>query len=140
MIVLGNLNNFFTPVRERIFTLLKSRAISQKAFSEAIKVTDKKVSDWNTGRSSSFMKQLDVIADALGTTEEWLLYGGDAAPPGKAKPIPVSGDGLDAEEQQLIHDYRTLNTQGQEYIRQTMHMAVQTYKKSPDLSKLEGQG
>ena len=40
---------------------------------------------------------------------------------------------------QLIDDYRSLNEQGQEYIRQTMYMAKQTHKKMPDLSDLEKQ-
>ncbi len=44
-----------------------------------------------------------------------------------------------ADEQQLIDDYRSLNEQGQEYIRQTMYMAKQTHKKMPDLSHLEKQ-
>lgn len=38
-----------------------------------------------------------------------------------------------------IDDYRSLNEQGQEYIRQTMYMAKQTHKKMPDLSDLEKQ-
>ena len=46
---------------------------------------------------------------------------------------------LSADEQQLIDDYRSLNEQGQEYIRQTMYMAKQTHKKMPDLSHLEKQ-
>ena len=44
-----------------------------------------------------------------------------------------------ADEQQLIDDYRSLNEQGQEYIRQTMYMAKQTHKKMPDLSHMEKQ-
>ena len=50
-----------------------------------------------------------------------------------AAPAPA----LSADEQQLIDDYRSLNEQGQEYIRQTMYMAKQTHKKMPDLSDLE---
>ena len=50
-------------------------------------------------------------------------------------PIPA----LSADEQQLIDDYRSMNEQGQEYIRQTMYMAKQTHKKMPDLSDLEKQ-
>lgn len=52
-----------------------------------------------------------------------------------AAPVPA----LSADEQQLIDDYRSLNEQGQEYIRQTMYMAKQTHKKMPDLSDLEKQ-
>ena len=50
-------------------------------------------------------------------------------------PVPA----LSADEQQLIDDYRSLNEQGQEYIRQPMYMAKQTHKKMPDLSDLEKQ-
>ena len=50
-------------------------------------------------------------------------------------PVPA----LSADEQQLIDDYRSLNEQGQEYIRQTMYMAKQTHEKMPDLSDLEKQ-
>lgn len=40
-------------------------------------------------------------------------------------------------KQQLISDYRELSAQGQKYIRQTMFMAKQTYKKSADNSTME---
>lgn len=46
---------------------------------------------------------------------------------------------LAEDERQLIEDYRALNNQGQEYIRQTMYMATQIYKKMPDLSSVEKQ-
>ena len=46
---------------------------------------------------------------------------------------------MSSDEQQLVEDYRSLNEQGQEYIRQTMYMAKQTYKKIPDLSNVEDQ-
>ncbi|WP_306488322.1 ribbon-helix-helix domain-containing protein [Agathobaculum sp.] len=46
---------------------------------------------------------------------------------------------LSPDELQLVEDYRSLNKQGQEYIRQTMYMAKQTYKKMPDLSDVEKQ-
>ena len=46
---------------------------------------------------------------------------------------------LSPDEHQLVEDYRSLNEQGQEYIRQTMYMAKQTHKKMPDLSDVEKQ-
>ena len=52
-----------------------------------------------------------------------------------AQPFPS----LSRDETQLVEDYRSLNEQGQEYIRQTMYMAKQTYKKMPDVSDLENQ-
>ena len=52
---------------------------------------------------------------------------------------PVQSNPYSSDEQQLIDDYRSLNAQGQEYIRQTMYMAKQTHKKMPDLSNMEKQ-
>lgn len=46
---------------------------------------------------------------------------------------------LTPDERQLLNDYRSMNKQGQEYIRQTMFMAKQTYKKMRDDSDLEKQ-
>lgn len=51
----------------------------------------------------------------------------------------LSSSDLSEDETNLIEDYRSINEQGQEYIRQTMYMAKQTYKKMPDISDLENQ-
>lgn len=86
-----------------------------------------------TGRNQTpSVEKVQLLAQYLGITVSELLGEG---PPGKKLGEDLSGD-----ERKLLDDYRSLNLQGQEYIRQTMHMTVQTYKKSPDLSKLEGQG
>lgn len=46
---------------------------------------------------------------------------------------------LTTDERQLIEDYRSLNKDGQEYIRHTMFMVKQTHKKIPNLSNMEKQ-
>jgi len=69
------LNNRYIGVRARIFDLLESQAIQQKDFADAVGVSVSTITDWKKGRSFSFAKKLDVIAQALGTTEEWLLTG-----------------------------------------------------------------
>ena len=48
-----------------------------------------------------------------------------------------SSSGLSVDEEKLISDYRSLNMQGQEYIRQTMYMARTIYKKCSDVSIVE---
>jgi len=75
VIVLDNFNNLYIPVRERIFTLLNSKAISQRNFAKAIGVHPTTVTDWKKGKSFSFLKKLPAIAEALDTTEVWLLTG-----------------------------------------------------------------
>lgn len=39
-------------------------------------------------------------------------------------------DGMKPDETELLNNYRALSAQGKEYIRQTMYMALQTYKKA----------
>lgn len=68
------------------------------------------------------VERVQLLANYLGVTVSELL---GESPPG----IPALPDPLDPDERQLLHDYRALNAQGQEYVRQTLHMAVQTYKK-----------
>jgi len=75
VIVLGNFNNLYIPVRERIFTLFKSKKISQREFAQAIDVMPQTITDWKSGKSFSFLKKLPAIAEALDTTEVWLLTG-----------------------------------------------------------------
>lgn len=65
---------------------------------------------------------VQLLAQYLGVTTSELL--GEIAPN-----IPTAPEPLAQDEQQLLRDYRGLSPQGQEYMRQTMHMAVQTYKK-----------
>lgn len=72
---MDNLNNLYAPVRDRIFALLKSRSIQQKDFADAIGISTATITDWKKGRTSSFMKKLTAIAEALDTSENWLLTG-----------------------------------------------------------------
>ena len=48
-------------------------------------------------------------------------------------------DDLSPDEIKLIQDYRNLNKQGQEYIRQTMYMALPIYIRHSDISNVEDQ-
>lgn len=78
---MDNLNNQYVPVRERIFTLLASKHISQKDFAKEIGVHAVVTTDWKKGKNFSFMKKLGPIAEALGTTEIWLLTGREEVTP-----------------------------------------------------------
>ena len=98
---MDNLNNLYVPVRERIFTLLQAKALSQKEFAEAIGVSAETVSAWKAGRNFSFSNsdKLTIIAQVLGTTPAELL--------GEEKPTPVSRDGLDEEELDLLRRFQS---------------------------------
>ena len=63
------------PVAERLFALVDEQYKEQKAFAAAIGETPSKVSQWRMGITKSYHKRLPQIAEALGTTTEYLLTG-----------------------------------------------------------------
>ena len=60
---------------DRLFELVDEKFKEQKAFAAAIGVSDDTASNWRRRKSASFSKYLPQIADALGTTTEYLLTG-----------------------------------------------------------------
>ena len=62
-------------VVDRIFALTKENGMEQKKLAEILGITDKKVSAWKTGRSKTYRDQIEIIAEVLGTTTEYLLTG-----------------------------------------------------------------
>ena len=74
---------------DRIFELVGEKFKEQKEFASAPRVNDKTVSAWRTRRAKSYTKYLPQIAEALGTTTEYLLTGEG---PQKRGPRPVVSD------------------------------------------------
>lgn len=60
---------------ERILSLLQQSNVQQKELAAHLKITDKIVSAWRTGRSQSYTKYLPQIAEVLGITVDELLQG-----------------------------------------------------------------
>ncbi|WP_130850583.1 hypothetical protein [Intestinimonas timonensis] len=81
---------------ERIFLLLDQSGMEQKKFAELIGATDKIVSKWRTSGLKSYRKYLPQIADALGTSVEYLVTGEKKAPAGQ------EADGREKEFVQLF--------------------------------------
>ena len=63
------------PIAERLFSLVDAQYKEQKAFAAAIGEPPSKVSQWRMGVTKSYQKRLSQIAEALGTTTEYLLTG-----------------------------------------------------------------
>ena len=59
----------------RIFELLDAMGMEQKKFASLVGVSPQKVSEWKSGKAKSYTKRIPQIADALGTTTEYLLTG-----------------------------------------------------------------
>lgn len=66
--------------KTRIFELLDEKEIEQKALAAMVGVSSDTVSNWRVGKSNSYTRYLVQIAQALGTTSEYLLTGKESSP------------------------------------------------------------
>ena len=129
---------------KRIFELVDSQFKEQKEFAAVIGVSDKIVSQWRVGTTRSYRSRIATIAEALGTTTEYLLTGNgpkqkravsesDTALPkgaehidlGTFHRIPILGRisaGLPLYAEQHIEGYTVTDLNGQaEYFALTVH-------------------
>ena len=58
---------------DKILSLLSEKGIQQKTFAENIGVTKHTITDWKNGRSKSYMKYIDKIADFFDVSADYLL-------------------------------------------------------------------
>ena len=78
-----------TDTVDRIFELVDGKFKEQKDFASVLGVPAPRVSEWRKRKSASFQRCLPQIAEALGTTTEYLLTGNG---PQKRGPRPVVSD------------------------------------------------
>ena len=71
--------------RERIFAVLDELNMEQKELARLLEIPADTVSAWRRKKSASYTKYLPQIAEALGTTTEYLLTGNGP----KKKPAPA---------------------------------------------------
>lgn len=64
-----------SPIVSRINGLLAEKGISKRDFYRDCGITSASYSLWNTGKTTPRMKNLEVIADYLETTTDYLLTG-----------------------------------------------------------------
>ena len=116
------------------------------------------VSTYITGVRSPKQPVIQSLASALNVNEAWLLgydvpqergsfdlYMASQDIPDYVKSICKTDNDVKSflqiffakDEVDVLYDYRELNKQGKEYIRQTMGMAKATYKKVSPISSME---
>lgn len=130
---------------KRLVEVRKNNGYTRRRLAEELNRPYRTITNYETGEHEPGHKYLIEIAKKFGVTTDYLL--GLSDDPQKTadgeKKAPSTADKNDItlaeDEWQLIENYRSLNNQGQEYVRQTMYMATQIYKKMPDLSSVEKQ-
>lgn len=121
---MDGLGNKIKLARER-------KGFNQKQLAEILNITPARLSSYEKDKREPDFFMFSKIVTTLGADANELLGINISE---KTNTI------LSHDEHQLISDYRDLSIQGQEYIKQTMFIAKQTYKKSSDNSVLEESG
>lgn len=116
--------------RKRLIEEREKHQYSQKFVAISVGVAPSIVSRWESGKKNPSRENLVKLAELYGVAVDYLLGRSDDE-------TPVTNTNLTADELKLIQDYRSLNKQGQEYIRQTMYMAVPIYIRHSDLPNVE---
>jgi len=86
---------------ERIISLLKEKGITFKTFAEDLGYNKVTISDWKSGKSNSYMRNINKIADYLDVSVDYLLGNTDI----KNKPVINKNDEQFAELYEIIKDY-----------------------------------
>lgn len=82
---------------DNLFKLMQERGVNAKKVSEATGISSGNISDWKSGRSMPSAAKLDILADYLDCSVDYLL--GRDEP---KKPAPTNGGELDPELADLI--------------------------------------
>ncbi len=87
-----------SPIVARINSILAEKGISKQKFYEDCHITSASYSLWNTGKTSPRAKNLEIIADYLDVTVEYLQTGlGQKEKPAHNVDEPNLFDASDAE-------------------------------------------
>ncbi|MDR2513773.1 MAG: helix-turn-helix transcriptional regulator [Christensenellaceae bacterium] len=115
-------------IGDRIRELRERRGLTQEEVGSHLNVNKATVQRYESGNIDIKRKTALLLAEVLQTTPAYIMGWEDEV---------VEPDTLTADEQQLLRDYRALSDQGKEYMRQTMVMALHTYKKDSAISDME---
>ncbi len=96
-------------VFERIERLLKDQGKSQQKFLAALGMNRSTYSNWKLGKSKSYLKHIDEIAEFLGVSPSYLLRGIEDGPEEGMKA---------AAEDEMLRVFRKLSPRKQECVIQ----------------------
>lgn len=106
-----------SPLVSRINGLLAEKGISKQVFYAACGITSASYSNWNTGKTTPRAKNVEVIADYLGTTTEYLLTGLGEKEKAPTEDGERKSDVLDEVDVAFYGDYKQLTDDDKETVR-----------------------
>ena len=123
------MKNVRDEVANNLQSQRKKNKLTQKALAGLLGVSHNTISQWENGTNAIDMDSLFTVCEIfkVSVNDMYGKYSNDLM------------ESFTSNEKQLLLDYRKLNKEGMEYIRQTMEMAVsmEKYKKYASVSNVE---
>ena len=102
---------------DKILLLMKNNNIAQKTLAEAIGVRKQTISDWKSGKTKSYMRYINKIADFFNVSVDYLLDKTDDESPSAQKTINLFDNvDMNAFSRQLYELTEDERDKVQEYI------------------------
>ena len=122
---------------KRLIALRKERGWTQEQLAVKSDVSQQAISKIEACQRSPTEQTMAMIAHAFGLTLAEMLE--PAGYPAQPPPKVYTGVILTETERQLLSDFRTLNSQGRDFVLKAMYAAVQSYSgKSVDITSSGG--
>lgn len=124
--------------KDRLNEALEMRNMKPADLSKKTGIGEGAISQYRKGAYRAKQWNIDKMARALNVSPSWLMgttddpRGNDSTHRIALPPQQETASDLTTDELELITDYRSLNQQGKEYIRQTMEMVVKLYPPEND--------
>lgn len=125
-----NLNN-------NVKALLEAQNTSMRQFAERLSIPASTLIDSLKSKKGLPLDIAVRVAESLGFSVEDLTKMSTVELLKSQIRAQIKNSDLSDDEARLLSDYRSLNTHGQEYIRQTMDMAKDRYKKHNSVPNME---
>lgn len=119
---------------DRLKKLRDEYAWTQKQVSEKLNMNPRTYSSYENNDREPNSEVLISIADLFNVSVDYLL---GLKEPQKEKSEATAYYNLDDQDKEFFDDYLNLSVQGKEYMRQTMVMVKETYKKDNGVSDME---
>ena len=116
---------------EKLKELRIREGLTQKDVYEQLGISQSTFSSWEIGKSEP--DAITFLTLCRMYNIEDIIYEFT----GKALNVNKTELTLTTHERQLVKDYRSLSSQGKEYIRQTMYMAKNIYQEEAGISNME---
>ena len=122
-----------TLLSANLYALRSARKVSQEAVASAVKISRVAYTRYENG---SRIPEVDIavrLAHYFNVSVEYLM----STPHNTDK--QKSDDSYSFDDLDLIQNYRSLTSQGQEYIRQQMRIALSMYKRDAGITVMDEQ-